>query len=199
MRSSLVALALIVQAALSAVCFAQETEKPVSIGYFDAIAQEAAPVVGETYHMRHCIMHEKGTHLATNYWRGGLLPINTQVTLVSLKKKTMKLRVVETGEEVEIENVPDFTKKDIPTIARNMLTRTPVPLDGFGAEIARKIKNGELASGMTREQVVMARGYPPSHKTSSLSQDTWTYWSSRFVVLTIVFEDGVLARGRGIE
>jgi len=198
MRSPLVALALIVQAALPAVCFAQ-TEKPVSIGYFDAIAQEAAPVVGETYYMRHCIMQENGIHLATNYWRGGLIPINAKVTLVSLKKKAMKLRVEETGEEVEIENVPNFTKKDIPTIARNMLTRTPVPIEVFGDEIASKIKSGELASGMTREQVVMARGYPPSHKTSSLSQNTWTYWSSRFVVLTLVFEDGVLARGRGIK
>jgi hypothetical protein len=52
---------------------------------------------------------------------------------------------------------------------------------------------------MTKEQVLMARGYPPAHETPSLDLDTWKYWSSRFVTQTIAFERGILAAGRGIQ
>jgi len=45
----------------------------------------------------------------------------------------------------------------------------------------------------------MTRGYPPRHKTPSLDGDTWVYWSSRFVHRTLVFQDGLLARGRSIN
>ena len=197
MRHSILALAVFIQAAFCvSVSLADDAE---SIGYLEAIAQEAPPVVGETYHLRHSIMYEKGTHVATNYWRGSFLPINTKVTLTSLKSKVLKIRVVETGEEVEIKNVPDYTKKDIPTIARNLLTRTPVPIEKFGDKMARKIRSGEMAKGMTKEQVVMARGYPPAHKTPTLDADTWIYWPSRLVMQTIVFEDGVLTEGRGLD
>jgi hypothetical protein len=34
--------------------------EPVFIGYLDAIANEAAPVVGEQYYLRHCLMYETG-------------------------------------------------------------------------------------------------------------------------------------------
>ena len=51
---------------------------------------------------------------------------------------------------------------------------------------------------MTREQVVMARGFPPGHKTPSLDADIWTYWTSRHGSQTIVFTNGVLSKGRGV-
>lgn len=199
MRPSLVALALFVQAALPAASLAQSTQAPVSIGYFEAIAQEAPPVVGETYSLRHCIMHEKGEHVATNYWKGELTPINTKVKLVSMKGKTIKLQVVDTGAEIKVTNVPDYTKKDLPTIARNMLTRTPVPIETFGEAMAANIRAGTLARGMTREQVVMTRGYPPGHRTSSLDNEIWLFWHNRVAYFSYQFRDGVLVDGRDLK
>ena len=95
--------------------------------------------------------------------------------------------------------MPNFTRADMATIARRMLSRKPVPIERFDKAAITAIKNGVLKIGMTKAQVIMARGYPPAHETPSLDLDTWKYWSSRFVTQSIVFENGVLDRGRGIQ
>ena len=166
--------------------------------YLAAVGDDAIPAAGQEYFARHTFMYEKGVHNATNYWRGTLVPINTRVYLISIDAKSMLLRL-DNGETVRVENVPEYTRTDISTIARRMLSRTPVPIERFDKATTAAIKNGVLRFGMTREQVIMARGYPPAHETPSLDQDSWKYWSNRFVIQTIVFENGTLARGRGIQ
>jgi hypothetical protein len=169
-----------------------------SIGYFAAIAADAFPIVGQQYYTRHCFMYEKNVSLTTNYWRGTLVSINTQVTLVSMNDKKMVLRLP-SGEKVKIENVEKYSKRSMQTISRDILTTRPVPLDSFSEPIAAAIKMGEMQLGMTKEQVVMARGYPPGHKTPSLDNDHWIYWNSRGGTETIVFKDGLLVDGRGLQ
>lgn len=42
---------------------------------------------------------------------------------------------------------------------------------------ARKaIDAGRVALGMSKEQVIVAVGYPPAHATSSMDQPQWKYW-----------------------
>ncbi len=184
---------------LAALVAAPLVAAPASIGYFDLIKNDPAPVVGQDYYLRHCLMHEKGEHSATNYWRGVLVPINTKVNLVSMSGKTIVLRVDHSKETIKVENVPNFTRVDLSTLAARMLSPTPIPLDKFDESTMHAIRAGTMRLGMTKEQVVMARGYPPGHQTGSLELDSWKYWSSRFVVQTIVFSDGVLTAGRGIQ
>jgi hypothetical protein len=175
---------------------------PASIGYFDAITKEAAPVVGEQYYMRHCLRYEAGKPWeTTNYWTdiSSLVPINAKVTLTSLGSKSMQIRIEKTNQVLTIENKEKYSQKDMATIAKNMLTRQPVPIEKFDEKTAKNIANGVLALGMTKEQVVMTRGYPPGHKTPSLDIDRWTYWSSRVVTHALVFQDGVLTQGRGLQ
>lgn len=166
--------------------------------YLAAVEDDKIPVAGKEYYVRHTFMYEKGVHNATNYWRGTLVPINTGAYLISIDDKSMLLRL-SSGETVRVENVPEYTRTDISTIARRMLSRSPVPIERFDKTMTDAIRNGVLRFGMTREQVIMARGYPPAHETPSLDLDSWKYWSNRFVIQTIVFENGVLARGRGIQ
>jgi len=177
--------------------WARPANAPVSIGYFEELAAEPAPVVGQEYYTRHGFMYEKDEAVTTNYWRGTLVPINTKVTLVALQPKHLILRLPG-GETVKIKNVENFSRRSMAECAHNLLTAQPVPIEKFDAATVSAIKEGVLKLGMTKEQVVMARGYPPGHKTPSLERDTWTYWSSRFVMQTIVFADGVLTRGRGL-
>lgn len=168
-----------------------------SIGYFDAIASDPAPIVGQQYYTRHCFMFEKGAAETTNYWRGSLVPINTQVMLVALDGKKMVVRLP-SGETVSIDNIEKFSRRSTSTIAHDLLATQPVPIGKFNDATASAIKSGILKMGMTKEQVIMARGYPPGHKTPSLDFDTWTYWSSRFVTQSLVFSNGVLVRGRDV-
>jgi len=169
-----------------------------SLHYFALIERDTVPVAGQEYFLRHTFMHEKGVHSATNYWRGMLAPINSRVYLVTIGEKSMTLRLG-SGETVRVENVPNFTRTDMATIAKRMLSYKPVPIETFDKATVAAIKNGVMKIGMTKEQVIMAHGYPPAHETPSLELDTWKYWSSRFVTQSIVFENGVLVRGRGIQ
>lgn len=173
-----------------------------STGYFEAIEKEAAPAVGETYFMRHCIRYEAGKDWeTTNYWTDSsiLVPINSKVTLTSLGSKTMQIKVEKTGLSVTIENIQKYSQKDMATIAKAMLTRKEVTISNLDEKTQKNIRNGMLALGMTKEQVVMTRGFPPQHKTPSLEVDTWTFWNNRFVTHALVFEDGILARARGLQ
>lgn len=173
--------------------------EPVSTGYFEAIQKGPAPEIGHEYYLRHCIRFERGVYKTTNYGRGTLLPINAKVKLVAKDETMLVLHVIDTGETVKVENQMEHSRANIETIARRLLAPKPISLDEFDKATAAAIRSGILQLGMTREQVVMARGYPLADKTPDLDLNTWVYQSNLFVHQTIVFSDGVLTRGRGID
>ena len=108
------------------------------------------------------------------------------------------LKRLDTGQEIKVKNADKFTKKSIPEIASLMLSADKTPLEKLPEDVASAIRNGDMRKGMTKELVLMARGYPPAHETPSIEGDRWVYWSSRFVKQTIVFTNGRLSEGRGL-
>ena len=50
------------------------------------------------------------------------------------------------------------------------------------------IRSGVLDVGMSKPAVLLSWGYPPIHKTPTLEQQTWTYWTSRFNTVEISFD-----------
>lgn len=157
-------------------------------------ANAAEPEVGKSYYTQHGFFHEKGKHITTNYGRGLFLPANSQVQVKSIKGKRMVLDYK--GQEITIENAEKYTNKSITEVGDRMLSNTPVAI---GGQFAKDISLGVMRLGMTKNEVIQARGYPPAHKTPSTDYDTWVYWSSRFVQLSLVFENGRLAQGRGLR
>lgn len=180
-----------------AIGLAASVQAADSIGYFDTIKNDPDIRAGRTYYLRHNLMYEKGEWDATNYWRGVLLPINTKVTVEYASNKAMRISW-ESG-SLLIEN-SKYTKCDMATLAKRMLAPNPVPVEKFGGEMAGSIASGTLVKGMTREQVIMTRGYPPAHKTPSITGETgrWIYWTSRYATETLVFKNGKLEKGRNM-
>ena len=166
----------------------------LSLLFFSLTSSAAIPVEGQTYFTKHNFMFEKKRHLTTNYWRGELVPINSQVEVVSIDKKTMVLKYE--GRKITVLNVVKHTRKNIEEIADRMLSTTPVNTSG---SYAKSMKFGEIRLGMTKDQVIKTRGYPPTHKTISTESDVWIYWSSRFVQRSLVFENNRLTQGRGLR
>ena len=168
-------------------------------GNFPSIAPpKIHPVVGKEYFTRYTFFEEKNEHITTNYSRGSIVPINTPVKLVSMSGSQLVLKRTDTGQDVKVKNEDKYTKKSIPEIASLMLSEQKTPLEKLPEVVAAAVRNGEMRKGMTKELVLMTRGYPPAHETPSIDGDRWVYWSSRFVKLTIVFSDGRLSEGRGI-
>jgi hypothetical protein len=50
------------------------------------------------------------------------------------------------------------------------------------------IRAGKIARGMTKEQVILAIGYPPTHATASLDSAEWTFWYNRWVRYGVQFD-----------
>lgn len=159
-----------------------------------ANATAAIPEVGQSYYTKHGFFFEKGRHITTNYGRGEFVPANSQVQVKTIKGKKMVL--VYNGQDISIQNVAKHTKVDINEIADRLLSVTPVTI---GGQYAKDIRFGVMRLGMTKAEVIMTRGYPPAHKTPDTDYDLWVYWSSRFVQLSLAFENGRLVQGRGLR
>lgn len=56
------------------------------------------------------------------------------------------------------------------------------------------VKRGTPIVGMTKEEVLIAFGYPPEHRTKSLKLNRWTYWRTRTVYFYICFDEKELVR-----
>ena len=59
----------------------------------------------------------------------------------------------------------------------------------FTKDEQENIENGTISAGMSKEAVLMAYGYPPSHRTPRLSSNVWNYWKSRYVRVLVSFKD----------
>ena len=166
---------------------------------FPSIAPPKAEVaIGKDYFTRYTFREERNEHKTTNYGRGVVVPINTPVKLISMSGAKMTLKRLDSGQEIKVENEDKYTRKSISEIAALMLSPVKTPIEKLPEEVASAIRNGDMRKGMTRELVLMARGYPPVHETPSIEGDRWVYWSSRFVKQTIVFVNGRLSEGRGL-
>ena len=56
-------------------------------------------------------------------------------------------------------------------------------------KVRKAIASGNVIPGMTREQVIMAVGYPPTHKTPDLNAPVWNHWASRAGRYEVHFTD----------
>jgi len=154
------------------------------------------PEVGSSYYTRYNFWVEKERSLTTNYSRGELIPFNTKVTLEAVGKKKIVLNV--DGRTLTLINVRKHTQRDPSAIASELLSQTKISLAGIAKSRQSDMQSGVLRLGMSKDQAIMTRGYPPRHKTPSTKSNNWVYWTSRFVQRTIVFENDKIARGRGL-
>ncbi len=64
----------------------------------------------------------------------------------------------------------------------------PVSLDHFSEIDRNGIRAGKVSTGMSKEGVLTAFGYPAVHGTPSLESDSWRYWRNRFVTMVVEFD-----------
>jgi hypothetical protein len=55
--------------------------------------------------------------------------------------------------------------------------------------IREGIRLGKITSGMTREQAIIAAGYPPTHMTKILDTPVWSYWNHRLSRWSVTWDE----------
>jgi hypothetical protein len=148
----------------------------------------ANPMTGTTRYLCCNFYYEKTKTNDTNYQVGTKVPFGTHVYIERVRRDSV-----------------DFTPEGHPTVTLiyKQGDRT-VPFDAYlerlfverdprgrlrkvNAKRVEAIERGTIEKGMTREQVMMARGIPPAHRTPDLESPTWTYWQNRWDTLVVYF------------
>jgi hypothetical protein len=73
-------------------------------------------------------------------------------------------------------------------------------IDGWPAPVRDAVHRGTVINGMTRQQVIVAVGYPPTHRTPSLDANLWHHWQSRAGRFEVYWgQDGTVERTNGVK
>jgi len=134
--------------------------------------------------------------LAINYKKGMLIPAGTEVSNVgvaSTKRTPMiAFTTVKNGQTFNV----GFVAKYHPGLSAQDYVKKMFTGKNFEALTAgmtqnevKAIKEGRLVIGMSKAAVLVAYGYPPEHRTPSLSSNTWIYWIDRFRNKAILFDE----------
>ncbi len=184
-------------------------------------AAAADQVAGKTFFTAANIWYEKsGPIESTNYHRGSLLPVGTKVKVQevfdgSVQRNRNALDVQIQEQYIRFET-GDGTSHRIIFMERHAKKGTTVwdffkqyfsekdptaeggAFRSLPADEQKSVMAGEITEGMSKAAVLMAYGYPPSHKTPSLTADRWIYWENRFKTKIVNFSDGKVVEGPGV-
>jgi hypothetical protein len=154
-----------------------------------------SPFIGQTRYLC-CNLHYEQTKITdVNYQVGTLVPLGTPVTITDVRQKSVTFTpqgqppitlVLRYGrKQTSMDEV--FSRLFLTTDPRKELKRIP-------AKTRALIEVGDIANGMTREQVLMALGYPPAHRTPTLDGPVWQYWQDRWHQFSVYFDGQRVSR-----
>lgn len=143
-----------------------------------------------TYYAQHSFYVYKGKHITTNYHTGILVPINSPIKITDMGRKKIKIRLPELDDsKFVIINAKKHSKKNMPEIKDRMLGTKKVSLKKFSKNVQEAIMSGEIIEGMTKEETLLAYGYPPAHVTPTTEANQWTYWVTKWNRIVITFKN----------
>lgn len=143
-----------------------------------------------------CNMRTDGSWISdANYQESGkrIIPVGTPVKATGYGRQRVLVDIG--GSKQAIGN--DYSRDlDLATFAkRYIVAEDPRPkIATFPAPVRQAIEGARVAIGMTREQVLMAVGYPMSSENPNLDAELWRFWLSSFAEFQVVFDDRGLVK-----
>jgi len=149
---------------------------------------------GGSYYTQFVIRYEKGAYVTTNYRRGASIPVNTPVKLLNVTSKTIEVEVDNSSQKLLVKNIEKHTGDDIYRVFDKMFAKKKINLSKFTAQERSNIDNGTVDTGMSKDAVIVAIGYPPITETMNLDSNLWVYWSGRFNKFNVHFKNGKVSK-----
>ena len=134
------------------------------------------------------IRYEKDEINDANYQVGTIIPFGTRVQILEVRDDRVRFQpeggtpitlFIRYGTAIPLEQ----------HLSRLFLTADPkakLPKK-MPAKKRQLLDQGVVEPGMTREEVLLAIGYPPAHRTPSLSANSWHYWQNRWIQFDVFF------------
>lgn len=151
-------------------------------------AQQALVDNNTTLYTQVGMWTEKDNVIATNYKRGEHIPVNSVVQITDINAATVTFNY--DGRSITLKNIEKYTKVDVAGLMARTFAVQPVNLTQFSALEKAAIEKGDVVIGMTKDAVIISRGFPPAHRTANLKLDSWRFWQNRFGTIVYEFEQG---------
>ena len=136
-------------------------------------------------------MWEQGNKIfGTNYKMGSLIPINSHVKIISANKKVIVFEYDNVKKTYYI--MKRHTKVDTTVTIDRIFSKSPANLSQYSSKMQMDIRTATITKGMSKKQVLLTRGYPPFHATSSLMNNTWKYWNTKRGIKEIYFANDIV-------
>lgn len=174
------------------------SRQPVFV--FGALLLSAAAAHAQPAELREsflcCNMRSDGSWISDiNYTGNGkaVVPAGTPLTLVGFGRQ--RVNVLIDGKRQSIGN--DYSRDlTLEAFARRYLvTEDPRPkIAAAPAKIRQAIESARVTKGMTREQVLMAIGYPVTSENPHFDAKVWRYWIGSWSPYEVHFDDRGLVR-----
>jgi hypothetical protein len=149
---------------------------------------------GQQYYTKVNIWYEKPEEISTtNYHKGAMLPVGSLVEIMGWEDEEIRFYDLKTGTKFRLVQVKKYMAITLDELFARYFSKDSVLESAIYANLTpmekENIRVGSLAVGMSRDAVIMAYGYPPTHRTATLEAATWTFWKSRFSDFQIRFDD----------
>lgn len=133
--------------------------------------------------------HESDTITDANYFIGTQIPLGTPVRVEKMGRDSAT--VVFGNAKLTLEQRYGNEQEPFDRyLGKILVAADPAPrVAAFAADVREAIRDGRVERGMTREQVILSLGYPPTHRTPSTDAKEWTYWYNRWVTYKVRFDD----------
>lgn len=135
-----------------------------------------------------CNIRYEGTQISdANYSVGSILPFGTPATVTKVTADSITFRAGAT--ELTLVHSYGRDQETSQQYFSKILVETDphVRFAAYPKQVQDAITDGRVERGMTKEQVIMSLGYPPTHRTASTELNTWTYWYNRWVTFQVQF------------
>jgi len=143
-----------------------------------------------TYFAQHSFYLYKNKHVTTNYHTGILVPINSPIKITDMGRKKIKIELPALGGlKATIINAKKHSQKNMQEIKERMFGTDKVDISKASKSVQEAIENGQVVEGMTKEETLLAYGYPPAHVTPTTEVNQWTYWVNKWNRIILSFKD----------
>jgi hypothetical protein len=137
-----------------------------------------------------CNLHYSAEAISdANYWTGTKLPAGTPVRIERLTNDSVTFST----SEVTLTLTHEYGTKEESFqqyLDKVLVAADPRPrIAGYPLAVRRAIDNAKIERGMTREQVLLSLGYPPTDRTASVRDREWTYWWNGSIKYKVVFDE----------
>ncbi len=150
---------------------------------------QAESMRGKTLYTQVNMFSLKGKSVTwVNYHVDTLVPVNTKVEINKITRSSVTFTLKNTGQKLKLKNKRRHSGLDGKAWAAKHFGEYPVDLNKFTLLERDGIEQANVEIGMSKDAVIVARGFPPAHKTPSLESRTWIYWYNRWNRKAIHFD-----------